>query len=74
MFHITMRVDGMYCGHCALELNGVLQDIGAENIKIDTLSGQTSFDSQERPSLSDVANAVRKCKFQPNMVDISEIP
>ena len=47
MASVNMKVEGMSCTNCALSINKYLQNQGLENVKVNFIGGDVSYDSKE---------------------------
>ncbi len=71
MYRTTLRIDGIACGACVMKITSCLEAIGAQNIHIDQLSGHTSFETQEKPDMGSIIEAVKKYDYRPYEVRIT---
>lgn len=58
MEKIDWNVEGMTCSNCALSVNKYLQKEGAENIKVNPISGAVSFTNTAHKELNDIKKGI----------------
>ncbi|MFT3979638.1 MAG: cation-translocating P-type ATPase [Ferruginibacter sp.] len=58
MEKIDWNVEGMTCSNCALSVNKYLQKEGAEDIKVNPISGAVSFTNASNKALTDIKKGI----------------
>jgi Cu+-exporting ATPase len=64
MEKIQWKVDGMHCANCALTINKYLQKKGAENIAVNPIGGDVSFDLHEENSKQELAKGIESLGYR----------
>jgi copper chaperone CopZ len=72
MYHTHLRVDGMACGACVMKVTSALEDLGAENVRVDLSTGEASFDSEKDPGLSNIVQSLTKMDYRPHDLMITK--
>lgn len=62
----TIKVKGMSCQHCVMSVTKALSAIdGLENVKVDLLKGEASFDEVKPVDSEIIRKAIDKIGFEP---------
>jgi len=62
----TIKVKGMSCQHCVMSVTKALSAIdGLENVKVDLLKGEASFDEAKPVDSEIIRKAIDKIGFEP---------
>ena len=61
----SVKVKGMSCNHCVMGVTKAIQAIpGTDNVKVDLLSGQASYDETSPVDPASVKKAIEKIGFE----------
>jgi len=62
---ITIKIEGMSCGHCVLAVTEALTEVGGvREVRIDLERGEASFEDDPSVDLDTVKEAVRKAGYR----------
>lgn len=68
MKKITLKISGMHCTSCAMNIDGELEDLGVKNVSTNYAKAETVVEYDEgRISLDDIQNAVKKVGYACNL-------
>jgi Cu+-exporting ATPase len=63
---IQWKVDGMTCANCALSVNKYLEKQGMQNIRVNPIDGDVSFEIIEGTDTKDIAKGIEGLGYQVN--------
>lgn len=58
MEKVNWKVEGMTCTNCALTVNKYLQSQGMQNVKVNFIGGDVSFELPENSSPKEIAKGI----------------
>lgn len=64
MEKVQWKVEGMHCSNCALTVNKFLQKQGAQNIAVNPIDGDVSFDLNGGPTTQHIANGIESLGYK----------
>jgi Cu+-exporting ATPase len=64
MEKISWKVEGMHCANCALSINKYLQGKGAQNVSVNAIDGDVSFDVVEKEAPQQLAQGIEQMGYK----------
>ncbi len=64
MEKVNWKVEGMSCTNCALTINKYLQEKGLQNVKVNFIGGEVSFDTVEGINKAELAKGIGSLGYQ----------
>ena len=72
MEKVSWKVDGMTCANCALTINKYLQKEGAQNVTVNPIDGDVSFEVIDETPTSKLAKGVESLGYKVQATDAAE--
>lgn len=60
---VELKVGGMSCTNCALTINNYLKEKGLENVKVNFIGGDVSFDKNEKLHVEEIEKGITKLGY-----------
>lgn len=60
---VELKVGGMSCTNCALTINNYLKEKGLENVKVNFIGGNVSFDKNEKLHVEEIERGITKLGY-----------
>ena len=64
MTKITLKIDGMHCTSCAMNIDGELEDLGVKNVNTNYAKGETDVEYDEKITLQQIQEAILKLGYK----------
>jgi Cu+-exporting ATPase len=61
---VNLKVEGMSCTNCALSINKFLTDKGLQNVSVNFIGGDVSFDATPNVNTSEIANGINNLGYK----------
>jgi len=62
--NITLNIEGMTCAHCAMTINKVLENNGAENHSVNYATGEARFLLHHKSNLQKIVSGISKAGYK----------
>lgn len=73
MEKIEWKVEGMHCANCALSINKYLQKKGAQNIAVNPIDGDVSFDLNGGAAKTEIAKGIESLGYKVQSTDAKTV-
>lgn len=61
---IKLKIEGMHCTSCAMNIDGELEDLGVKNASTNYAKGETEIEYDDQITLNQIQVAIKKLGYE----------